>query len=276
MMANFNDNVPEREKRLPFKYLDICIHKFGGLVGLNLLYTLCSLPVIAIYFLLASLVASNFVPQGAEFYSDAVTTLTVTIAVFMFISLGGGPVAPGFIYVLRNFVRREHAFILSDFFENIKKNFKQSIVVFIIDIVLVLVLFININAIFNMPEMFFGMHQPFAYVMVLISAIYIGARIYMYPLMVTFKAPVFTIIKTSFMLFALKLPQTILVVLLMLGVFFLVEMLPFIIFILFVFPLFLASFINLIGMVYGYDVISKNIVMEEKEEKKAEKPYRID
>lgn len=267
-MGNFNDNVPAREKRLLFKYFDICTNKFGGLVGLNLLYSLCSLPVIALYFFMASLVASNFVAPGAEFYADAVTNLALTIAFFIFITLGAGPLTPGFSYVMRNFVKGEHSFILSDFFKHIKNNLKQSIVIFFIDLIAISLLFININAIYMMPEIFFGMQGAFAFIMILISAIYVGARIYLYPLMVTFRAPLFTIIKTSFMLCALKLPQTILVVLLMLGLFSLAELLPVVFFIFFVFPLFLVSFTSLIGMVYGYDVIKKNISMDVNEEKR--------
>lgn len=265
MMANFNDNIPEKEKRLPFKYIDICIHRFGSLVGLNVLYTICSLPVIAIYFFLSSLIASSFVQAGAA-YSGSVTTFAVNVAILVFICLGGGPVTPGFAYVLRNFSRREHAFVVSDFFQKIKENFKQSIVVFIIDIIAIFLLFININAIVHIPHIFFGMQQPYAFIMVLISVIYIGARIYLYPLMVTFKSPLLTLIKTSFMLCALKLPQTVLVIILMIGIITLVEVIPFVFLILFVFPLFLASFVNLIGMVYGYDVIKKNISMDANDE----------
>lgn len=276
-MGNFNDNIPEKEKRLPFKYFDICRNRFGQLVGLNLLYTICSLPVILIYFLMASMVASNFVPAGVQFYDDAVTTLAATVAMFLFVALGGGPTTPGFIYVLRNYSRREHAFVVSDFFEQIKKNFKQSIVVFFIDLIAITLVFVNINAVLLMPEMFFGMQMPFAFVMLLISAIYIGARIYLYTLMVTFRTPVFTLIKTSFMLCMYKLPQTIFVILVMLGIFSLAELLPVAIFMFFVFPLFLTSFINLIGMLYGYGVIKKNISMEVKEEKprKYEKPFDL-
>ncbi len=266
MMENFNENVPEREKRGPFKVFDILFHRFSKLVGLNLLYTICSLPVIAVYFLLSSVISSSLIPAGIENYEMTVAALSGIIAIFLFMSLGGGPLSPGFIYVIRNFCRREHSFVVSDFFEHIKKNFKQSIVVFLIDVLVILLLLFNLNATVTNPGMFFGYHMPYAFVMGIIAVLYIGARLYMYPLMVTFKSPLKTILKTSVLLCMLKLPQSVLMVIFSTAIFYLLSLLPVTFFIFFVAPLFLISFVGVINMVYAYGVIEKNISMDDENE----------
>ena len=261
-MENFNDNVPEREKRGFFKVFDICFHRFSKLIGINLLYTVCSLPVILIYFLLSSVISSSLIPAGIENYETTVSALSGTIAIFIFMTLGGGPLAPGFIYVIRNFCRREHSFVVSDFFEHVKKNLRQSIVVFLIDILFVLLILFNLNAVFTNPGMFFGYHVPYTFLMGVISVLYIGARLYLYPLMVTFKSPLKTIFKTSVLLCMLKLPQSVLMVILTALIFYAVSLLPFVFFAFFITPVFLISFVGVINMVFSYEIIKKNIAMD--------------
>jgi len=200
-------------------------------------------------------------PEGVT--AGDVTTLSGIISIFLFVALGGGPLAPGFIYVIRNYCRREHAFLWSDFFEHIKKNFKQSIVVFLIDIAVMFIMLFNLNAIISTPEIFFGYSQPFAIVMGIIFLLYVAARMYLYPLMVTFDSPLKTLIKTSVMLCMLKLPQSIIMVLLGFAVFYVVQLVvPFVFFALFVTPLFLLSFIGVMWMIYAYGVIAENVAME--------------
>ena len=262
-MGNFSDNVPEKEKRGVFKFFDIVYHRFSKLVGLNLLYTICSLPVIAVYFALTSLVSTSLLPVDAgTITASDITTLSGIISIFLFVILGGGPLSPGFIYVIRNFCRREHAFVWSDFFEHIKNNFKQSIVIFIIDVIVMFFMFFNLNALISTPEIFFGYSQPFAIVMALVFVLYVAARMYLYPLMVTFDSPLKTIIKTSIMLCMLKLPQSIIMVLFTFAVFYVIQLfVPFVFLALFVTPVFLASFIGVMWMIYAYGVIVDNVAM---------------
>ena len=40
-----------------------------------------------------------------------------------------GPATAGLTYVLRNFAREEHSWVVSDFFEQCKKNLKQGLIV---------------------------------------------------------------------------------------------------------------------------------------------------
>ena len=271
MVESF-DNKPEKEKRGLFKIIDIIALKYTKLVEVNLLYTICSLPVIVIYMFLAAIICSSLLPANMAHPEMSTTILGVTIAIYLFLMLGGGPVAPGFIYVIRNFARREHAFVLSDFFEHIKKNFKQSIVVFLIDILVMVLLFFNINAVILSPEMFFGFQMPYTVVMLVIVVLYFGARMYLYPLMVTFKASIGTLIKTSFMLCILKLPQNVFFVVLSSVIFYLFQLIPFPLFAFFFVPLVMLSLVEIIRMVYVYGVIEKNIAMdtEEKAENNAE------
>ena len=47
-----------------------------------------------------------------------------------------GPASAAYTYILRNFAREDHAFIWWDFIDTFKKNFKQSFVAGIIDILI--------------------------------------------------------------------------------------------------------------------------------------------
>ena len=83
------------EKKRFFLFWEIFWRKKFKLIGLNLLYILCCIPVITI-----------------------------------------GPATAGLMYVLRNMANERPTFVVADFFDAFKKNFKQGVVVGLLNLLL--------------------------------------------------------------------------------------------------------------------------------------------
>lgn len=101
----------------------------------------------------------------------------------------------GMAYLTRGFVRREHLFIWHDFWSAIKRNFKQGLIMGIIDTVVCYLLY---NAI-----LFYGVNrttyylQVFFYMTIAFAVIYLIMRMYFYLMLITFDLKITKIIKNA-------------------------------------------------------------------------------
>ena len=101
----------------------------------------------------------------------------------------------GAAYVLRGLYRGDPVFVFSDFFYGIKKNFKQGLLLGLIDAIIVVVLaldftyFVNRGGTFGLDFMYFVI-----FAMILI---YIVMRFYIYLMLVTFDIKISKIIKNA-------------------------------------------------------------------------------
>ncbi len=228
-------------KRSFFRFWDIFGRKFTHFVRVNLVYVLTSIPTFLLVFFLTGLVSSailevpslqsllqNLAQQTAENMGDSnlvtqqLNQMIVMVDLFMrfvltylFVILWGmGPATAGLTYVLRNFAREEHAWIWSDFKDALKSNFKQSAIVFFIDLV-VFVLFYVAFAFYLQMSGFLGAMR---YVIVVIAIIYTMMHFYLYPMMVTFQLSLKDLYRNA-LLFAIgKLPSNLLILAILLLV----------------------------------------------------------
>lgn len=228
-------------KRSFFRFWDIFGRKFTHFVRVNLVYVLTSIPTFLLVFFLTGLVSSailevpslqsvlqNLAQQTAENMGDSnlmTQQLNQMIVMFdlfvrfvltyLFVVLWGmGPATAGLTYVLRNFAREEHAWIWSDFKDALKSNFKQSAIVFLIDLV-VFVLFYVAFAFYLQMSGFLGAMR---YVIVMIAVIYTMMHFYLYPMMVTFQLSLKDLYRNA-LLFAIgKLPSNLLILAILLLV----------------------------------------------------------
>ena len=158
-------------------------------------------------FVSAMLINRVEVTQEMEtFLIGADLAIRVYVSLLFTVLWGMGPVTCGFTYVLRNYAREEHAWIFSDFWQHTLSNLKQSIVVFLIDVVA----FISIIFAYN----FYGLQTNalyyVRYIIFGLAFIYTLAHFYIYPLMITFKLSVKNIFRNSFLLAIAKLPLNVL------------------------------------------------------------------
>ena len=198
-------------KRSFFRFFDIFFRKLSHFSRANLLYSAALIPTYIITFFVVSFIMLNTVGEilgiqdGADFI---VIILSVFFTNFYISVMGAGPATAGMTYIMRNFAREEHAWIGSDFKDNVKSNFKQSIIVFVIDIVATVVMFYAIYIYGQMS----GAISYLKYFLYVISFIYMVMHMYIYPIMVTFKLSVKDIYRNSFIFALGKLPSNFLVI----------------------------------------------------------------
>lgn len=214
------------KKRGLFAFFELYFRKLGRLCKLNMLYVLACIPtLVAVFFLsgiISSTVLNNLAPYLAKVLNLSAPDLAneeflrfsalidVAIRVMVCLSFtvfwGMGPVTAGFTYVLRNYSREEHAWLWSDFWQYTKENFKQSIVVWIVDLAALFVLFCA----YNFYSTADGAISALKYVIVVVAAIYTIMHFYIYQIMVTFKLSIKDIYRNAFLFTLMNLPLNVL------------------------------------------------------------------
>lgn len=229
----------EKKKRGFFLYVDIIVQKFTKILGTNMLYALVSLP----YLLLCYFILSRFVIVG--FGADKLIELTVEsiggteeetaaslqyfyflfwsmVTILLFNFFGSGPASASYAYIMRCYTRGEHAWILSDGWDKFKENLKQSILILLIDIVVIL---LGSNAISFYKafaqQMQGGMATLFSmiqYFTVVVMFLYMMMHMYIYQIMVTYDCKFSELIKASAMMTLAKLPMSVLLTAISMGI----------------------------------------------------------
>lgn len=190
----------------------ILSRNFGKLVKLNILHLLFSVPFIIITMLclgyISTSVTSLFTPILSKIYSLELgsgelfsVTATVDLITRLFLSfvfmcfLEFGPIATGFTYVIHNYTREHHVYLLSDIFDNIKSNMKQSSIMWIIDIVMCFVLYVSF--------VYYNTTAHLAFIecfLIIVMIHYLMMHFYIYPIMTRFDLPLKYILKNSLIL----------------------------------------------------------------------------
>ena len=122
------EDLPDTRVKLFFDALGI---RWSAMVGQNLLYLLFWLPAVIwsgvnLLTLVQMLVdAPAGADMGARVYSLAFTYLLI---LWPLIAITG-PATAGMSYVSRNWARGQHSFMVSDFMEHARKNWKQALAV---------------------------------------------------------------------------------------------------------------------------------------------------
>ena len=118
-----------------------------------------------------------------------------------------GPFQAGMAYVTRNWARDEHAFVWSDFKDALIANWKQSLVISFITGLVPLIVYVGYqfygdmgqqNLLFVVPQMLTAM----------LGLVWTLALVYFYPMMVTYKLNLRTLLRNALLLSIGRLPQT--------------------------------------------------------------------
>ncbi len=185
-------NAPK--KKGVFLYSEIFARKISKLVSLNLLYVLCSLPMIILYFSVFLFTLPS-VFDGIFRYSDmAQGDLAIMYTIFsMFLTIlcvvifGTGPASASLAYVLREYSKEEHVWLTSTFFGKIKENFKQELAIAVIDLLFV---FVAVFATGFYAERYFSTGELTWFLMLLVLVIFsltfMFMHYYIHQLVVTF------------------------------------------------------------------------------------------
>ena len=133
-----------------------------------------------------------------EVYFRKFWDLTVANLLYVLVSLPvvtEGLGAAGLAYITRNFSREKHAFVASDFFETIRKNWKQALTVGIINLILAALIGFALWFYFAAATDAVGF-IVFAFVL-LLALIFLCMRYYLFMLMVTFRFTLKQLYKNS-------------------------------------------------------------------------------
>ncbi|NCB00332.1 MAG: DUF624 domain-containing protein [Clostridia bacterium] len=214
--------------------LEVLSRRFWELIKLNLMMVLFHLPALIIAFFLAiyllaalfpglsiTTLIESFRALGLEETADqsleaaAVSQLTLFYLITA-VALTGlqivvvGPFQAGFAFILRNYIRDEHVFTWSDFWDHTRNNWRQSLLASLISLAALVVLVINLT--FYRTAAFLPGSVQLA-IQILLSAvglIWLMMQAYVYPMIVTFKLTLGQIYRNSLLFVILRLPYNLL------------------------------------------------------------------
>ena len=188
-------------------------------------------------------------------------TSTVLMNTIYVLILTFGISTIGMVYNMRNVCTGEHIDTWHDYFYSIKRNFKQGIVVGIIDSVLLILLVYNILAYSSAADSSF-MYLVFYYASIAFAAVYYMMRYYIYLQLVTCEMSIGKMIKNSFYLTALGFKRNIvgLIGAIVFGVFLLYAYVILPQFTILLLCMFVFSFLTYLGVYCSYPVIKKYVI----------------
>lgn len=205
----------EAQKKGLELYFDILIRRFWKFMALNTLYILSSVISLAVLWFISSMsITWLFSIMGVDM---AAITSEESGAMFMFAVcaviviagvLGTGAPTAAASYVMRNYVNDSHSWVVSDYFEHLKKNFLQGTIVFIVDVI-VLCLFL-VSMVFYSVEVSGIFPLILRSILLVAFVIFAMMHMYIYQIMAKFKMKLSEIYRSSLILVLIKLPWNIL------------------------------------------------------------------
>ena len=219
------DDLPETRWQLFWEMLRV---RFTALFRVNMLYMIAWIPAIIVigralmhgYNFLAALSEMQMqVEEGtatlealAEMNTqviDACKALLMQSLVLLIPCITiTGPFTAGLCYVTRNWARDEHSFILSDFLQAAKENWKQALLTSFITSLMPMMIYVcytfygdmaNSNIAFMVPQV----------VSIVVCTVWLCSLIYIYPQMVTYDMTYGTLVRNSLIMAISCLPMTV-------------------------------------------------------------------
>ncbi len=256
------EDVQEGPIKLFFVVLQV---RFWKLIQLNLLYSIFWVPAfIVTYINLMAMAQSPEVLQTAENVRGFVLTMLIQLVPCMLIA---GPATAGTTYVIRNWARDEHAWIWSDFKDAWKQNWKESLLIMLINGLAMIVFYVNL-IFYTVQAQQSLMFVVLRYLIIMMGIIYALMNMFIFPMLVTYKLKLKDIFKNSIIFTIAELPRAFVIFLLAFLIFGVVfyYSIPFII------PFFIIglAFPMFITISFANWVFNKYLNKKIKEEEKAE------
>ena len=262
------------EKRPLFLFFELLWMRLGQLVTLNLIWFVIILPLLTtLYFFIYVFIFTELPQTGANvtvqlgvklsdiavpflpgFLLHMARTIPVVLR-YMLLTASivlYGPASCGMAFMLRNFVQRQHTGT-SDFFEKLKQNFKQGLILGVMDIFLLGLLFFNILATAGSG---YAALDVTRYVSMALLFLYLTVRHYIYLMAATFELTLGKLLKNALIFSVAGFWRNILV-LIVNGAIFFTAMFLFPAVELLAVPLLLFSLTGFVAMFICYPVIKK-------------------
>ena len=219
------EDLPETRMQLFWEMLRV---RFTSLFKLNLLYMLAWIPAIIVigrglimgYNGLAALselqaqvdagaaTAEALTQMNGEMIGYLKAVLSQTLLLLFPAIAITGPFTAGLCYVTRNWARDEHSFILSDFMQAARENWKQALLTSVITGAVPSLLYVCYNFYGEMAgdNMMFLLPQALC---MIVGVLWLCSLLYIYPQMVTYAMNYKTLVRNSFIMAISCLPMTV-------------------------------------------------------------------
>ena len=193
-------------------FMDVMPRKLWDLIKLNMLYLLTAIPLFSVTMVIVGIVSSTITDLIVVVFGDAAMVsfdviMRIILAFWFMIILGLGPVTAGYTYIIREYSREHYCWIISDFFERFKSNFKQGILLWIIDLAVFFLLVVAFK--FYMNRGIFILQ----YIILLAGVMYAMIHIYIYQMMVTFDLSLKSLFRNSLIMSIAKAPASLIILL---------------------------------------------------------------
>jgi len=255
-----NEVIPEDDSKENnfLRFFKIIKRKFWAMIKVNLMQVVCSLPAFAVAAFGFSYMYVNLMSGDVEY--DLALRLFIGFMLVSIQVIAIGPLQAGFIYVIRNYVREEHAFIWSDFIKGVKENWKRALLVSTIDFIVVFIV--------SYAYLFYGMKADeigimsdvFKTIIIIIGLIYAMMHMYIYPMMVTLDLTVKQVYSNALRFAVAKFLPNLIILAVMITC-------SFLLFVnvllgLFIILLIGYSFMGFLSTFYAYGAIEKYIIQK--------------
>ena len=180
--------------------------RWSSLIWVNLLYMVFWFP--CFYWTVRNV--SYMLSNPADFFSlenfaSYMTAFTVGLVPCIAIT---GPFTAGISFVLRNWARDEHSFVWSDFWDAVKNNWKQALLVSIISSLIPMLTFMSWLYYGQMSSSNILFIAPLTLTLI-VAIVWKLAEMVIYTLMVTYKLSFGALVRNAILLTIAKLPKSI-------------------------------------------------------------------
>ena len=208
------ENLPQNRRQLFGEVLKV---RWSALFGVNLLYMVIWIPAIVWTFLNLVMLYNLAGAEGGANPADVTSLIATWLLVLAPCIAITGPFNAGVTYVLRNWARDEHSFVLSDFKDALVANWKQALVMSVIDGVLPFLMYTGWRFYGGMMASSPIFILPAALIL-LVTVLWSLASMLAYPMLITYELKTRDVIRNSLLMTVAKLPFAVLIRLLTLVV----------------------------------------------------------
>lgn len=201
--------VDKDEPKQPdfIRFFQVFARKFGSLIKLNSAFLIPALPAAALIYFLSYMNMPLHLNIGGNIIAIDIFKRFVLPLILVLVY----PFIAGLSFVSRNFVREEHTFIYSDFFEHTKKNFKFFFLNGILLYIIYVVLSLSFEFYFYMMFSNLLFIVPFLFT-IFASYMIIAAQFFIPVMAVTFDLKFSAIYKNAFIFAMIALPRCLIIV----------------------------------------------------------------
>ena len=183
--GNYNKPGPgiskdEPQKKGFFLFFELYFRKFWKLMEANMLFVVSCIPFLIPTALVVAILPGN----------------VIAAYVSMLFYIGIAPMLAGYTYILRNFARQEHAFLWMDFKDTVKNNWKQSLIIGLIDLIVYFVGIVSVTFYFNNMSKNSFFIIPFVLV-IFFMVLFTFMQYYIFVMLITFDLTIKQILKNA-------------------------------------------------------------------------------